>query len=102
MSTSQDEVITKLVSVNAALDSILFVGDEHNETAVPTFEKSIKLLLLCEPDNIHNGEQSWIIVWLPWGYICILNLGHTCMSLFVLCNVFVFYSNKRYEGSDFI
>ena len=44
--------------MNAALDTILFVGDEHNETAVPTFEKSIKLLLLCKPDNIHDGEQS--------------------------------------------
>jgi len=59
--------------VNAELDTILFVGDEHNETAISTFEKSMKLLLLCQMDNIHDGEQSWIIVWLPWEYICILN-----------------------------
>ena len=37
MTTSQDEEITKLVSVNSALDSILFVATEHNETAISTF-----------------------------------------------------------------
>ena len=73
MSISQDEEIATFVSVNAALDTILFVGDEHNETAISIFDKSMKLLLLCQPNNIHDGEQSWIIVWLPWGYICILN-----------------------------
>ena len=37
---------------------ILFDGDEHKETAISTFEKSMKLLFLCQPDNIHDGEQS--------------------------------------------
>ena len=42
MSISQDEEIATFVSVNAALDSILFVGDEHNETAISVFDKSSK------------------------------------------------------------
>ena len=58
MSISYDEEIAKFVSVNAALDSILFVGDEHNETAISKYEKSMKLLLLRQPNNIHDGEQS--------------------------------------------
>ena len=58
MSISQDEEIATFVSVNAALDTILFVDDEHNETAISTFDKSMKLLLLCQPDNINDGEHS--------------------------------------------
>ena len=58
MSIGQDEEIATFVSVNAALDSILVVGDEHNETAISKYEKSMKLLLLSQLDNIHDGEQS--------------------------------------------
>ena len=90
MSTSQDEKITKLVSGNAALDSILFVATEHNETAIYTFETSIESTIALTPDNIQDLwcqelmfwssiEQSWIIVGLPWEYICILNLSHKCI-----------------------
>ena len=34
MSISQDEEIATFVSVNAALDAILFVGDELNEATI--------------------------------------------------------------------
>ena len=53
MSTSQDEEITKLVSVNAALDSILFVSTKHNESPISTFETSIEANIALPPDNIH-------------------------------------------------
>ena len=54
MSTSQYEEITKLVSVDAALDPILFAGDVHNESAISKFEKSIEAAVALPPYNIHD------------------------------------------------
>ena len=53
-STNQDEEITKLFSVNAALDPILFAGSEHNETAISKFVKSIEATITVPPDDIND------------------------------------------------
>merc|ERR1711971_815931 len=93
MSIGQDEEIATFVSVNAALDAILFVADEHNETAISVFDKSSKCY--CYANRItfmmvNNLE-------LLFGHledIFVFELSHTCMSLFVLCNVLYFIPIK--------
>ena len=54
MSTSQDEEITKLISVNAVLDLTLFAGAVHNEAAISTFEKSIEATSALPLDDIDD------------------------------------------------
>ena len=49
--TSQDEVRTKLTSVNAALDPILFADAVHNEAAIFKFKMSIRSTSALPPDD---------------------------------------------------
>ena len=54
VATSQEEVKTKLVSVNAALDPILFADAVHNEAAISKFKMLIGTTSALPPDNIDD------------------------------------------------
>ena len=54
IAASEDEVRTKLASVNAALDPILFTEAVHNEAAISKFEMSIGSSSALPPDVVDN------------------------------------------------
>ena len=54
MSTSQNEEITKLVSVNAALDPILSADAVHNEATISKFKMSIEATSALTPEDIDD------------------------------------------------
>ena len=63
MSISQDKEITKLVSVNAALDPILFDDAVYNEADTSKFKISIEAISAFIPDDIDDIWCEGLIFW---------------------------------------